>query len=141
MSQLNDTNYVNQPVPLAVDYMPFVRDSDGVIKTVTMQQLADLFQSLSSLNLAVTVISANQGLTTQQFIVFNSAGALAITLPASSLNTGRGYHLFNKGAGAVTITPNGADTIKGAANLVLAQYDDVIIRADGLGMWSALLSA
>lgn len=135
MSQVNDTNYVNQ-VPLAADYMLFVRDSDGVLKTATMQQLADLFQSLSSLNLAVTVISANQGLTTQQLVIFNSAGALAITLPANSLNAGRGYRYFNKGVGAVTITPNGADTIAGAANLVIAQYDGGTLYADGLGMWT-----
>lgn len=134
MSKLNDTNYPNQ-VPLAADYAPFVRDSDGVLKTVTMQQLADLVMSLSGENLAVTVISAPQALTTEQYVVFNSAGALAITLGASSLNTGRRFVYFNKGAGAVTITPNGADTISGAANLVLAQYDGGQIVSDGLGMW------
>lgn len=140
MSKLNDTNYPNQ-VPLAADYAPFVRDSDGVLKTVTMQQLADLVMSLSSLNLSVTVISAPQALTTEQMVEFNSAGALAIDLPASSLNTGRGYHLFSVGAGAVTITPNGADTIGGAANLVLAQYESALIRADGLGGWSVVKGA
>lgn len=135
MSKLNDTNYPNQ-VPVAADYAPFVRDSDGVLKTATMQQLADLFASLSSLNLGVTVLSLATVLSDEQLVVANSAGALAITLPASSLNTGRGYRIFNKGAGAATITPNGADTIAGAANLVLAQYDSVVLYSDGLGMWT-----
>lgn len=134
MSQLNDTNYP-AATPVAADYLAFVRDSDSVIKTVTMQLLADLVMSLSGENLAVSVLSTPTVLTTQQYVVFNSAGALAITLPASSLNTGRRYVYFNKGAGAVTITPNGSDTIAGAANLVLAQYDGGQLVSDGLGMW------
>jgi len=137
MSVLNPTNYSNA-TPVAADSLPFYRAADSLIKTATMQQLADLLQSLASLNLAVTIISVNTGLTTQQYVVFNSAGALAITLPASSLNTGRRYVYFNKGAGAVTITPNGADTIKGAANLVLAQYAGGQLVSDGLGMWGTV---
>lgn len=141
MSQVNDTNYVNQ-VPLAADYMLFVRDSDGVLKTVTMTQLAALLQSLASLNLSVVVYSSDQTLDGEdQFVEANSGGVFNLTLPASSLNTGRGYHIFNKGAGAVTILPNGADTIKGAASLVLAQYESAILRSDGLGMWAVVLSA
>lgn len=134
MSQLNDTNYANQ-VPLPVDYMPFVRDSDGVIKTVLMTQLAVLLQSLASLDLVVTIISSSRSLTDEQYVVFNSGSALAIALPASSLNTGRGFRYFNKGAGAVTITPDGSDTIAGAGTLVLAQYDGGQLQSDGLGMW------
>jgi hypothetical protein len=135
MSKVNDTNYTNQ-VPLADDYTIFVRDSDGVIKTATMQQLADLFASLAALNLAVTVISAQQTLTTQQLVVTNSGSAFDLDLPASSLNTGRTYRIYNKGAGAVTITPNGSDTIGGAASLVLAQGESVIITSDGIGNWA-----
>jgi len=134
MSVLNPTNYTNA-VPVAADSLPFYRNADGLIKTATMTQLAALLQSLASLNLAVTVISSDQSLTDEQYVVFNSAGPLAITLPASSLNTGRGYRYFNKGAGAVTITPDGSDTIAGAANLVLAQYDGGQLQSDGLGMW------
>lgn len=141
MSQVNDTNYPNQ-VPAAADYTIFVRDSDGVLKTATMQQLATLFQSLSSLVLAVSVYSANQTLDSEdQFVEANSGGAFNLTLPANSLNTGRRYIIFNKGAGTVTILPNGADTINGAASLAVAQYGTVMLTADGLGMWSALVSA
>jgi hypothetical protein len=136
MSQVNDTNYP-PATPVAADYMLFVRDSDGVLRTATMEVLAALFQSLASLINSVTVYSANQVLTTEQFVEANSGGALAFTLPASSLNTGRAYRIFNKGAGALTITPNGADTINGAANLVLTQYESAIVQSDGLGMWAA----
>lgn len=136
MSQVNDTNYTNQ-VPVAADYTIFVRDSDGVLKTATMQQLATLFQSLASLNLAVSVYSAHQTLDDEdQFVEANSGGAFNLTLPASSLNTGRRYMIFNKGAGAVTVLRNGSDTISGATSLVLAQYEAVTLVSDGLGMWA-----
>jgi hypothetical protein len=135
MSIVNDTNYVNQ-VPVAADYTIFVRDSDGVLKTATMQQLADLFQSLSSLNLTPVVYSSAQVLADEQFVVANSGGVFNLTLPASSLNSGRGFRIFNKGTAAVTILPNGADTIAGAASLVLAQYDAAYLVSDGLGMYA-----
>lgn len=135
MSQLNSTNYVNR-VPIAADYTVTVRNSDGVVFTTTMQQLADLFQSLASLNLAVSIISSNTTLIAQQLVIANSAGVFNITLPASSLNTGRGYRIFNKGAGAVTILPNGSDTIAGSASLVLAQYESCTLYSDGVGMWA-----
>jgi hypothetical protein len=141
MSIVNDTNYT-PGTPVAADYTIYIRDSDGVMRTATMQVLADLFQSLSSLVLAVSVYSADQTLDSDdQFVEANSGGAFNITLPASSLNTGRRYVIFNKGAGAVTILPAGSDTIKGAASLVLAQYETVMLTSDGLGMWSSLLTA
>jgi len=134
MSQVNNTNYPNQ-APLAADYALFVRDSDGVLKTATMQQYADLFASLAGQNLAVSVVSINTTLTTEQFLVVMAAGATDQTLPASALNTGRAICIANKGAGAVTILPDGADTIEGAASITLAQYETCRLISDGLGMW------
>lgn len=134
MSQLNTTNYVNR-IPVAADSVPFVEASDSVIYTVTIQQLATLFQTLAGFNLSVSVVAIDTVLSTQQMVETNSGGALNVTLPASSLNTGRGYRIFNKGAGSVTIHPNGSDTIAGAASLVLAQYDHATLYSDGLGMW------
>lgn len=140
MPIVNDTNFTNK-VPVAADYIPWIQDSDGVAYSATMQVLANLFATLAALNSTVEVVSANLTLSDEQMVVANSGGAFAIDLPASSLNTGRAYQIYNKGAGAVTITPNGADTIAGGASLVLAQYDSAIIRADGLGDWSAVVSA
>ena len=137
MSQLNDGNYVNK-IPVAADYSLWIQDSDSVGFTATMQQLADLFASLASLNLSVSVLSINTVLSTQQYVVGNSAGAISFTLPASSLNTGRGFRIFNKGAGALTILPNGSDTIAGSASLVLAQYEGATLQSDGLGMWGSV---
>lgn len=136
MPQVNNTNFTNR-VPIAADYAPFILNADGTAYTATMQQYATLFQSLANLNLTVSVVSISTVLTTQQLLIVNSAGATNQTLPANALNTGRGYRIFNKGAGAATILPNGTDTIAGAASLVLAQYESVTLYADGLGMWSS----
>ncbi len=135
MPKLNDTNYANA-TPVAADYMPFVRDSNGDVKTVTMQALADLLQSLASLNLSVTVISVTTTLSTQQLVIASAGGAIDLDLPASSLNTGRGYRVYNSGAGDVTLDPNGSDTIGGASSLVLSNGESVTIYSDGLGNWA-----
>lgn len=140
MPIVNDTNFTNK-VPVAADYAPWIQDSDGVAYTATMLQLAVLFQSLASLILSVTVVDADVTLSTEQFVEANAAGIFNITLPASSLNTGRSYRIFNKGAGTVTILPNGTDTIAGGASITVAQYATVQLTSDGLGMWSKLVSA
>lgn len=136
MPQLTPANYANQAPTSEDDYILFGRDSDDVLNTATMAQLAAYLQSLASLINSVTVYSSTQTLTTEQFVEANSGSALDFNLPASSLNTGRSYRIYNKGAGALTIVPNGSDTIKGAANLTLAQYESAIVQADGLGDWA-----
>ena len=135
MPIVNDTNFLNK-IPTSVDYAPWIQDSDGVAYSATMQQLANLFASLASQNLTVTVITAQQTLSTQQLVVASSGSAFDLDLPASSLNTGRRYHIYNEGAGDVTVTPNGSDTVGGAASLVLSQGESVIIVSDGLGNWT-----
>lgn len=141
MSQFDSANYPTV-TPVAADLVLLLQASSGLVKTANLQGLANAAQSLASLNLSVVVYSSDQTLDGEdQFVEANSGGVFNLTLPASSLNTGRGYHIFNKGAGAVTILPNGADTIKGAASLVLAQYESAILRSDGLGMWAVVLSA
>lgn len=141
MSIFNDSNYP-PATPVAADYLLFTRDSDGLQRTVDMQALANLLQSLASLTLSVSVYSSAQTLDAEdQFVEANSGGAFNITLPASSLNTGRRYIVFNKGAGIATLLPNGSDTINGSASLAVAQYESVMLVSDGLGMWAAMIGA
>lgn len=136
MSIFNSDNYPNA-TPVAADYVLFTRDSDDAQRTANFTQIAALVQSLSSLVNSVNVYSANQTLDAEdQFVEANSGGAFNLTLPASSLNTGRAYRIFNKGSGTVTILPNGADTIAGSASLALAQYESAVVQSDGLGMWA-----
>jgi len=134
MSQLNDTNYINKS-PVAADYAPWVQDSDGVVYTATMTQLAALFASLNGDDVTPTVTALATVITTQQWLVVTAAGATNQELPVNSLNSGRRIMIANKGAGTVTVLPNGTDTIEGAASITLAQYETADLRADGLGMW------
>lgn len=136
MPIVNDTNFPNG-VPSESDYAPWIRDSDGEAFTATMTQYATLFQSLASLINSVTIYSSTQTLTDEQFVEANSGAALTFNLPASSLNTGRAYRIFNKGAGVLTIDAAGTDTINGAATLALAQYQSAIVQSDGVGAWAA----
>ena len=134
MSQLNDTNYANI-TPVADDYIPVVRDSDNTVKTTTMRQLAVLMAALGSQNVTVTTTAISSVLSDEQMLVVTAAGATNQELPASSLNAGKTYYITNKGAGTVTVLPNGSDTIGGAASISLAQYATATLRSDGLGMW------
>ncbi len=62
------------------------------------------------------------------------AGAFALNLPSAAGKTGREYSIVkaDSGAGAVTITPSGAEVINGAASLVLSRrWDAATIVSDG----------
>jgi hypothetical protein len=67
-------------------------------------------------------------------IVCNNAGAITINLPAAAGCSGRIY-VIKKISGAalnVTIDPNAAETIDGAATrLLVTQYESVMIQSDG----------
>lgn len=64
-------------------------------------------------------------------------GGISVTLPAA--NTSGQICIIRKvdgGAGAVTVTRAGSDTIEGATTLVLAaQYDSCMLQSDGAGTW------
>lgn len=134
MPIVNNTNFPNK-VPTAVDYATWIKDSDESGWTATMLQYANLFASLASQNLTVTVVDSEITLSTEQVVAANSGSAFNINLPANSLNTGRPFRIFNKNSGTVTIVPAGSDTINANASLALAQYESVYLIADGLGMW------
>ena len=64
-------------------------------------------------------------------IIVNSLAT--ITLPTAVGITGFEYNIIRTGTGNVTITPNGAETINGYANLVLTeQWSSVVIVSDGV---------
>jgi hypothetical protein len=68
-------------------------------------------------------------------LVDSTAANRVITLPVA---TGKyRYHIKKTvAANLVTVTPNGADTIQGAATRVLtAQYESCTIYSDGSGIW------
>lgn len=74
------------------------------------------------------------------FVADATGGAFTLTLPpASGVTDGQGIRVMQEGTGgAVTVAPNGSDTINGASSFVLRpQYGWVDIISDGAD-WVAL---
>lgn len=74
-------------------------------------------------------------------VVYTGAGAGVANLPqtAFSVLLHQLYVFAATGAGALTLTPNGTDTIGGAATLVLNAGDRVMIQSDGVSDWKVLV--
>jgi hypothetical protein len=68
-----------------------------------------------------------------------SGGARIVTLPAAATCTNRVYYIkkVDTSNNTVTVTPNGAETIDGAATVVLSFKESVTIVSDGTG-WGIL---
>lgn len=82
--------------------------------------------------------TANYTATGDDFLILGNPGVgvdITITLPAASGATGRIYHIKKiniTAADTVTIDPNGAETIDGAATVVLStQHSGRVIQSDG----------
>jgi hypothetical protein len=68
-----------------------------------------------------------------KLVTFNNSGATAVTLAVATtagFTAGAEFHMFNIGAGTVTITPT-TSTINGASTLVLNQSQGALIVSDG----------
>lgn len=77
-------------------------------------------------------VTGNTTLTSDYCVVTcNSASALALTLPASDIMKNKFFIIYNKGAGVVTVTPVGSDTINDDATFGLNQYESIHIISNG----------
>ena len=63
--------------------------------------------------------------------------AHTLTLPDASGCIGRQYIIKQLGAGAVTVACTGAQTIDGAATMVLTQFEALSVVSNGVG-WDAV---
>jgi hypothetical protein len=65
-----------------------------------------------------------------------TAGAVTITLPASSTNRGKTYVLKNvAGANSLTVVRSGSDLIDGSITQTLRLQDSISVIADGTSSW------
>jgi hypothetical protein len=67
--------------------------------------------------------------TDKGYIICNKGTAMTVNLPTITGNKGLEYSICNIGTGTVTIEPNGAETIVGAANLDLYTDESISIFA------------
>lgn len=77
-------------------------------------------------------------LVTDDFVYKSNGTALTVNLPASAASgKGRRFVAKNKAGSAnnLTLTPNGADTIDGAATLALTPGQSAVLVDDGAGDW------
>lgn len=85
-----------------------------------------------------TVVAADE----YKLLTFNNASAVSVTLPqatTSGFTAGAQFTVFNRGTGAVTITPT-TSTVNGNATLVLNQNQGAYIVSDGTN-YSAWVSS
>lgn len=93
--------------------------------------------------LGIASVSTGTALTSTSDYVraTGGSGGIALTLPAASARSGQPYTIkkIDSGAGAVTVTPAGADTIDGAANyILLVQWQYVALVSNGSTGWEVV---
>lgn len=105
---------------------------------------ADLTQLLQAIQIFagghVTTISADAALTVAEaglILIDATVGNVTVTLPAANTMAGLAYTLarVDTSANTVTIAPNGADTVDGAASLSLTPGARREIKADDVSDW------
>lgn len=66
-----------------------------------------------------------------------AGGSASITLPPALRS--KEYHVTMVGTGALTVTPNGTDTILGEPDMIITeQWTSIHLKADNNGNWIAL---
>ncbi|MFD1330271.1 hypothetical protein [Mycoplana ramosa] len=75
-----------------------------------------------------------------KMLVYNSAAGGTVTLPPAAASNGEAFHYRAAGNGALTIDPNGAETIEGAATLVLPRGCSALVWTnEGKTAWRAMV--
>jgi hypothetical protein len=127
---------VDNRIPVGADGEILVANSAqalGVEWTSTIPPLAFNVKTLTVLDDPYTILDTDQILLGDA-----SGGAITATLPAAAGYTGRVFRLkkLDSSLNAVTLDGNGAETIDGAATIVLSrQHETVTVTSDGTEWW------
>ncbi len=98
----------------------------GTTQAAALLNLGALASDTTALSGAYTVLTADRGK------VFNSTGTWTLSLTAAAtLGDGFAFGVVNVGVGAITIDPNGGETIDGAATLILAAGKSCFVTCNG----------
>lgn len=106
--------------------------------SVTGQQIKDMVntKNVNSIAGPTTVVAADIG------TVFNATASLTLTLSTvASLGVGFVFAVKNTSGGNITIAPDAADTIDGAASLTLLDQGSAIIVAVAANEWGSIAKA
>lgn len=104
--------------------------SDGEAATA-LSTIGSLGGKVSSKTAAYTVLAADRG------TVLHCSGTFTLTLTAAAtLASGFSFAVINTGTGAITIDPNAAELIDGAATKVLTAGQSCIVTCTGTGFFA-----
>jgi len=115
--------------------MSFVVDEDTMSSNsatkVPTQQSVKAYVDAAAPTPTVVTKTTTYTIATSDDIVICTSGTFTVTLPTAVSATGDMYRVKNSGAGVITLDGNGAQTIDGAANHVLNQFDSLTVVSDG----------
>lgn len=106
------------------------------IGTVTPNSMFHNAGSLSETKITTVSIGVHTVLATEY--IFNCTGTCTINLPsiaAANIGVGKVYKIFAAEGVTVTVTPNGADTIDGAASATVIGWGMITLRCLSAGNW------
>lgn len=118
---------VSTYTPLATTSLPGSVQPDGDTLTVDGSGKISLASGVSAKTANYLATASDNG----QLLVFNSASAVTLTLPAAPPTTKWRIHVQNIGAGALTISPNGLQLDGASGSLSVAQNQGTQIATDG----------
>lgn len=112
---------------------------DGSPETLdTLNELAaainddpDFFNNLPKNNEKALVVKTEAYLLTVNDHVVVCSGSWSATLPTAAGIAGQEFIIQNSGTGTITVTPDGSETINGAATQTLNQWESLTIVSDG----------
>ena len=84
----------------------------------------------------VTVTDTYAVLVTDDTVVCNKATAFTVTLPAAVVR--QRFHIKNINTGTVTLEGDSAETIDGAANQAVVQWESITVQCYEAGKWVIL---
>ena len=132
--------HIKPPSDLGADYTLILPDDDGdaneVLQTDGSGNLSWVAQSGGGLTIATTS-SATYSLSTYNtmVIVDSSSNAVEVDLPTASGNAGKTVDVLAKtgATNAVTVDPNGSETINGnaASRILNVDYSNITLVSDG----------
>ncbi len=121
---------------VAADLVLMYKTTDGAVKTITGDALAQSIKSLIDKSYPITNVNSGTQLTSDdEFVVGNSASSFVLTLPVAADNPGLPIYVANKGLGNITVDTVAPDTIFGEASVSIAQYKGLLFISDGDEMW------
>lgn len=105
-----------------------VNNLSDLSNVVTARQNLAISNSYNAQTLAYTALAADRS----KVIYYTGAGGVTLSLTAAA-TLGDGWYctLRNSSSGTITIDPNGAETINGAATLAVAAGQSVVINCNG----------